>query len=338
VYCCLPLHHPSGTLVSAGSALVGGARLALATKFEPTTFWDEVRRYGVSVVFYAGEMPRALVDAQPVLGEKNNPVRLFAGSGLRKDAWRRLIDRFGPVGVLEMYASSEANTVLANARGKKIGSVGRPLPGSPDTIVAGWNVAVNDFERTGDGRLQRARLDEPGMLIAKMSATSSDVAHIDPKRIIRDAFETGDQWFVTGEIATVDTEGDFWLVDRASQMIPTRMGPIASTRIEDALYEVPNIALCFAVPHETDAVAAVIQLRANATLDLAALSTVVATLPEYARPRLVMRSDEPLPMTDGFRLIKTAHIAIAATYAWDPLTQRFGATESPSRSSREAAR
>jgi putative long chain acyl-CoA synthase len=83
VYCALPLHHPSGSLVAAHSALAGGARLALASRFEPATFWDEVRRYGVSVVFYAGEMCRRLVDADPVLGEKNNPVRLFAGSGMR---------------------------------------------------------------------------------------------------------------------------------------------------------------------------------------------------------------------------------------------------------------
>ena len=50
VYCCLPLHHPSGTLVAAHSALIGGSRLALASRFAPETFWDEVRRYRVSVV------------------------------------------------------------------------------------------------------------------------------------------------------------------------------------------------------------------------------------------------------------------------------------------------
>jgi putative long chain acyl-CoA synthase len=31
VYCCLPLHHPTGTLVATGSALASGARLALAS-------------------------------------------------------------------------------------------------------------------------------------------------------------------------------------------------------------------------------------------------------------------------------------------------------------------
>ena len=37
--------------------LVGGARLSLAQRFAPERFWPEVRRYGVTVVFYAGEMP-----------------------------------------------------------------------------------------------------------------------------------------------------------------------------------------------------------------------------------------------------------------------------------------
>ena len=68
-----------------------------------------MRRYGATVVFYAGEMCRSLVDAPSTVGEQNNPVRLFAGSGLRADTWRRLVDRFGPVAVLELYASTEAS-------------------------------------------------------------------------------------------------------------------------------------------------------------------------------------------------------------------------------------
>src|SRR5262249_59144658 len=78
VYCCLPLHHPSGTLVATGSALISGARLALASAFTPETFWDEVRRYGATVVYYAGEMCRRLVDAPPVVRESHHPLRLFA--------------------------------------------------------------------------------------------------------------------------------------------------------------------------------------------------------------------------------------------------------------------
>ncbi|HEY4180302.1 MAG TPA: alpha/beta fold hydrolase [Kofleriaceae bacterium] len=323
VYCCLPLHHPSGTLVAAGSALVSGARLALATTFAPTTFWDEVRRYGVSVVYYAGEMCRHLVDSPPVLGEATNPVRLFAGSGLRKDVWRRL-DRFGTVGVLEIYASTEAATVLANARGKKIGSVGRPLPGSPDTVVAGWDFTANDFERR-DGKLVRSRLDEPGMLIAKMSRAGGDVAHVDPARLIRDAFDDGDQYFVTGEIATVDTEGDFWLVDRLANMIPTEHGPVASTRIEDALYASSGVALCIAGVKNGEIVAALVT-RGASDLDL---SAAVGSLPEYARPKRVLVVAS-IPLSDGFRPIKRALADFdfsdgQRVYVWDPRTQRLDA-------------
>ena len=346
VYCCLPLHHPSGTLVATGSALISGARLALASAFTPDAFWDEVRRYGVTVVYYAGEMCRRLIDAPPVLGENNNPVRLFAGSGLRAGVWRRLVDRFGPVGVLEMYASTEANTVLANARGKKLGSVGRPLPGSPDVAIAAWSLAADDFVRDGAGRLVHARLDEPGMLVAALAA-AADLAYIDPRRIVSDAFVAGDRWFVTGDLFRVDPEGDYWFVDRAHQMITTPHGPVASTRIEDALYEVPGVALCAATgrPGASDladpaappapagdhqiAIAA-IQLHPGATLDLEALSRAVAALPEYARPHRI-RIVDALAMTDGFRPIKHAldHLDLGdgpQVLAWDARAQRYQPT------------
>jgi putative long chain acyl-CoA synthase len=338
VYCCLPLHHPSGTLVATGSALIGGARLALASAFSPETFWDEVRRYGVTVVYYAGEMCRRLVDAPPVVGEANNPVRLFAGSGLRAGVWRRLVDRFGPVGVLEMYASSEAATVLANARGKKLGSVGRPLPGSPEVAIAAWSFEDDGFLRDGAGRLVRARLDEPGMLIARLPG-SADLAHGDPlrpRRQVHDAFAAGDSWFATGDFFHEDAEGDYWFVDRHHQMLVTRFGPVASTRIEDALYEAPGVALCVAAgrpdPDDPDdpahhAPVAAVQLQPGAPLDLEGLSRAVTGLPEYARPRRI-RIVDAIAMTDGFRPIKRAMERLDLgdgpdVYVWDARIQRY---------------
>ncbi len=333
VYCCLPLHHPSGTLVVSGSALAGGARLALASSFEPGIFWDEVRRYGVSVIYYAGEMCRQLVDADPVLGEKNNPVRLFAGSGMRPDVWRQLIDRFGPVGVLELYASTEANAVIANASGKKIGALGRPLPGSPELAVAAYDFTERSLVHDSGGRLVRARLDEPGMLVARLSERAgADIAHIDPKRLLRDAFEQGDTWFITNDICKVDTVGDYWFIDKPSQMIATRLGPVASTRIEDGLYDCPSVALCVATgaPDPEDPASqiaiACVQLHAGDVLDLDALAKAVQALPEYARPRELRVVDE-IPMTDGFRPIKRKAFEQPArtTYRWNTLTQRYGA-------------
>lgn len=325
VYCCLPLHHPSGSIVAAHAALAAGSRLALASRFEPATFWDEVRRYGVSVVFYAGEMCRRLVDADPVLGEKNNPVRLFAGSGMRPDVWRQLVDRFGPVGVLEIYASTEANAVIVNASGKKIGALGRPLPGSPELAVAAYDFATQDLVHDGRGRLVRARLDEPGMLVAELTPRA-DIAHIDPRRLIRDAFEAGDTWFVTGDLAKVDTVGDYWLVDKPNHMIMTKQGPIASMRVEDGLYAASCVALCVVTARKDEdgheVPIAAVQLAGK--LDLADLTSAVQALPEYARPRELRIVDE-IPLTDGFRPIKRRafeHLT-GALYRWNPRAQNY---------------
>jgi putative long chain acyl-CoA synthase len=338
VYCCLPLHHPSGTLVAVGSALIGGARLALATEFDPQTFWDEVRRYGVSVVYYAGEMCRRLIDAPAVLGEANHPVRLFAGSGMRVDAWRRLVDRFGPVAVCELYASTEAHVVLANTSGKKLGSVGRPLPGSPEVAIVelaafeAGGLATSALARDGRGSLVRSRLGEPGMLVAKLGARAgADVAHIDPRRLVRDAFEPGDTWFVTGDVMSVDAVGDYAFVDRPANMIATAYGTVASTRVEDALYACPGIALCVAVgcadPEHTGAQVPIAAIVPSLAIDLDALAHATLALPEYARPRRI-RVVDALRMTDGFRPIKRdlvdldAHSGVGL-YRWDTRMLRY---------------
>ena len=65
VYSVTPLYHPSGLMMSIGGAIAGGARLAMASQFDPATFWDEVRRYGVTVTSYTWTLLHDLVAAPP---------------------------------------------------------------------------------------------------------------------------------------------------------------------------------------------------------------------------------------------------------------------------------
>ncbi len=336
VYCCLPLHHPTGMLVAAGSALAGGARLALATRFTPDMFWQEVRRYGVSVVFYAGEMARALVHAPSTIGEQNHPVRLFAGSGMRPDLWRRLIDRFQTIGVLEFYASTEASAVLANASGTKRGAVGHPLPGSPPLAIAAFDFDTAELVRDPSGRLVRAKVDQPGMLVARLDSARgiADLAHIAPTRLLHDAFGPGDTWFVTGDLLTIDGDGDYWYVDRSGDMIRTVAGAVPSRKVEDALHQVDSILACVAVAIPgaggKDVPAAAVALASGAVLDLPALARAVLALPEHARPQR-LRHVDTLAQTDGFRPLKAPIRALGFAdgpdvFAWDPATRSYRAT------------
>lgn len=328
VYCCLPLHHAAGALVAAGGALVGGARMALSTAFRPDEFWPEVRRYGATVVFYAGEMCRALVDAPHAPAERNHPVRLFAGSGMRIDVWNRLSERFGTVGILEFYASTEGNAVLANAAGKKIGALGRPLPGSSELALVEYDPNTRGPRRGPAGHCTTSGIDQVGLLLARIDAIHpipGDPAR-DNGRIVRDVFSTGDAWFVTGDLMRRDADGDYWFVDHAVDAITTPEGSVFTHALEDVLYRVPEVALAcaYGVQHGGEQVlAAALVMRDGASVNATELRDALAgALPRYAWPRFV-RVVEEIPMTAGYRplkaLLRTANdAAVRSTLTLDP--------------------
>jgi putative long chain acyl-CoA synthase len=313
VYSCMPLHHAAGMLVAVGGALVGGARLALSDGFKQDVFWTEVRRYGATVVFYAGEMCRPLVDAPPVLGEELNPVRLFAGSGMRVDVWRRLEERFD-TGVLEFYATTEGNAVLANVSDEKLGSLGRPLPGTSELMLAAYDFEADDFVKSPDGKYVRCFAGQPGMLIARIDAGNAWASlereeRESSRRVLRNVHDHGDAWFVTGDVLRVDEDGDYWFVDRAADMIRTPKGPVSSASVEDVLYDLGEVKQAVAygvrVPglsHELPVVSLVV--RDDYQLDASTLARQLESrLDVNARPRFVRR-EEALPMSVGYRPLK----------------------------------
>ena len=306
VYCGVPLHHAAGTLVTTGAALVGGARLAIGAPFTPEVFWDEARRYGTTVAFYAGAMLRELVNAPYEPGENRHSIRLFAGSGLRPDAWERLVERFGPVGVLEFFASTEGTVVLANASGEKMGAVGRALPGSAEVALVAYDFETEDYIYDSDGWYSRCAPGQMGVLIARVGSSR----HVAGNRIRHGVFEPDDTWFFTGDLLRRDSDGDHWFIDRLANLIRTEQGPVSTVQIETAIYRSPNIALAVAygvtMPGETESTpVATIKPIEGEIIDGATLFELVNThLDEHARPKFI-RVTKKVAMTDGFRALKT---------------------------------
>ena len=74
----------------------------MATAFDPATFWEEARRYGVTVASYTWTLLAELADAPPNPGERDHAIRLFIGSGMPSGLWRRIEQRFAPARVLEV--------------------------------------------------------------------------------------------------------------------------------------------------------------------------------------------------------------------------------------------
>ena len=308
VYCCSPTHHATGILVGVGAALVSGARLALAREFSVDRFWGDVRRYGVDVVFYSGGLCRALVNAPHDPREEDHPIRLFAGSGMPRGIWTRLLERLRPALAIEFFASTEGNAVLVNLTGEKIGSVGRPLPGGAEIAVAAWDLERDRLVELGSGFAEPCGRGRMGLLLSRVAPERGEVE----RRPLRGVFEAGDAWLDSGDLVRCDLEGDFWLLDNRKDLIHTSAGVVATIPIEDTLateLDFVDLAAVYGVQLDGDAhqiVVAAITLRRGHHFDLKAFGELLETrLPEVERPRFVRVLDE-LPMTSGHRVQKGA--------------------------------
>ena len=300
LYSVTPIHHPSGLMMSTGGAIVGGARLAMAREFDVSTFWEEVRRYGVTVASYTWTLLDDVVEAPAQIGERHHPLRLFIGSGMPRGLWERVERRFRPARVVEFYASTEAGAILVNLRGSKPGAMGRPLPGSADVRVAQYDLEAQGLVLNRDGFARQCGVDEVGMLLARVSPT--DPLSITP---LRSLFAADDAWVATGDLFRRDADGDYWRVDGVGDVIRTAQGPVFSTPIRDALGSVPavDLALAYGVAPEgegAEIAVAGVTLRDGAALTARELSQALSLLPREGRPAVV-RVVESIPVTTSFR-------------------------------------
>jgi putative long chain acyl-CoA synthase len=310
VYSCVPLHHPAAILVAVGSALVAGARLALGSPFSVATFFPEVRRYGATVVFYAGEMLRPLVHENPKRGDRTLPVRLMAGSGMRADLWQKLEERFN-VGVLEFYASTTQRAVLANASGEKVGAVGQPMPGSSELAVVKVDLATGELLRDVDGHLVRALAGEPGLLAMRQPPEEGGEVGAN---VVRAAFGK-EPWVVSSDVVREDSDGDVWFVDSRSSFVATRGGAVSLRAVEDALYALPEVELACAFATEDSGGERHVSAAFTSRIDVptARLDAAMSRLEAHARPRTVVRLDD-MHLTDGYRP-KRRSVAVEAAAA-----------------------
>jgi putative long chain acyl-CoA synthase len=300
VYSVTPLYHPSGLMMSIGGAIAGGARLAMATTFEPSTFWEEVRRYGVTVASYTWTLLHDLVEAPPQPGERHHPVRLFIGSGMPRGLWRRVERRFAPARVLEFYASAETGAILVNLRDAKPGALGRRLPGSPEVRIAAYDFEAGQLILGEDGFVKSCETDEVGMLLARVRTrdTTGTMA-------LRGVFARDDAWLATGDLFRRDSDGDYWRLDGVREYVRGRHGPVFTTPIRDALSDLPaiDLAVVYGVRlprRKTEVAVAAVTLREGRTLSAEDLIGAVGGLQPSQRPEIVHVPDS-IPVTTWYR-------------------------------------
>nr|CRL67086.1 poly(3-hydroxyalkanoate) synthetase [Mycolicibacterium malmesburyense] len=285
VYCLTPLHHQSGLLVAIGGAAVGGSRIALSRGLKPDRFLNEIRQYGVTVVSYTWAMLRDVIDDPSFALHGSHPVRLFIGSGMPTGLWKRVVEIFEPAHVVEFFATSDGQAVLANVSGAKIGSKGRPLPGGRELALGAYDPAEDLILEDEQGFVRRADTNEVGMLLARPRGP------IDPTAPIkRGVFAPADTWVSTEYLFRRDDDGDYWLVDSRGAVIHTERGCVYASTVNDAVgcLGAVNLSVTYGVQANGRQLAVTaLELRPGGSIPSADLSEALADLAVGEPPDIV---------------------------------------------------
>ena len=136
--------------------------------------------------------------------------------------------------LIEVYGITEASPIgLYNPwKGKrKVGSIGLPLTDTEAKIVD----VVEGVEEMPVG--------EPGELIIRGPQIFK--GYLDMPEETADTIRDG--WLYTGDIAKMDEDGYFYIVDRKKDMINVSGFHVGGREVDDVLYEIPYVLLAAAV-------------------------------------------------------------------------------------------
>jgi putative long chain acyl-CoA synthase len=317
VYCLTPLHHESALLVSLGGAVVGGTRIALSRGLRPDRFVQEVRQYGVTVVSYTWAMLREVVDDPAFVLHGNHPVRLFIGSGMPTGLWERVVDAFAPAHVVEFFATTDGQAVLANVSGVKVGSEGRPLPGAGRVELGAYDAEHDLILENERGFVQIADTNQVGVLLAQSNGP------IDPTASVkRGVFAPADTWISTEYLFRRDEDGDYWLMGRRGTVVHTERGLVYAEPVTDALGLINGVdlAVTYNVPvGDHEAAVSAVTLLPGATITAADLTEAIVKMPIGLGPDFVCVVPE-MSLSATYRptvsALRAAGIPKAGRYVW----------------------
>ncbi|XP_018432188.1 PREDICTED: very long-chain acyl-CoA synthetase isoform X2 [Nanorana parkeri] len=290
-----------------------GATLVLRKKFSASQFWDDCRKYNVTVIQYIGEVLRYLCNVPKTDDDASHNVRMAIGNGLRTDVWSEFLRRFGDVQMYEFYAATEGNVLFINYT-NTVGAVGREnfliKKVLPFEFIK-YDIERDEPIRDAKGRCVKAKRGQPGLLISKITSLSpfggyaGDQTHTE-KKILKDVFRKGDMYFNTGDILMVDQQKFIYFHDRVGDTFRWKGENVATTEVADILslmtfIEEVNV---YGVPvpnHEGRIGMATLKMRKYETFDGRKLYAHVRDfLPNYARPRFIRIQDE-LEITGTFK-------------------------------------
>jgi long-chain acyl-CoA synthetase len=293
---CLPLFHSFGQTCGLNAAVLSGACLTLIPRFSPAAAISVIRRDRVTVFEGVPTMYVAMLgEAERGEGETGTPsLRLCVsgGAALPVEVLHGFEKRFGTV-ILEGYGLSETSPVATfnRAERRRPGSIGVPIEGVELTLVTAGGSEVTRLGEVGEIAIR-------GHNVMKGYWNRAEATEA--------AIRGG--WFHTGDLARLDEDGFYYIVDRKKDMIIRGGYNVYPREVEEVLYEHPAVleVAVIGIPHPSlgEEVGSAVSLRPGASTTPDELREYVSQrVAAYKYPRHVWLVDE-LPKGPTGKILK----------------------------------
>jgi len=280
---CLPLFHVFGLTCGLNATVVGGATLTLLPRFDATQALHIIARDQVTIFEGVPTMYAGMLHSPAAADADTSSLRLCisGGAAMPVEILHAFEKTFGCI-ILEGYGLSETSPVASfnhpDAE-RKPGSIGTPVAG----------VEMRAVDTNG--------ADVPPGEVGEIAIRGHNVmkGYWDKPEATAEAIPDG--WFRTGDLARVDGDGYFFIVDRKKEMIIRGGYNVYPREIEEVLYEHPAVAeaAVVGIPHDSlgEEVGAAVALKPGATATPEELQAYVKErVAAYKYPRHVWLEDE----------------------------------------------
>ena len=252
---CLPLFHVFGLTCGLNASVAAAGTLTLLPRFDPAKALEIIERDKVTIFEGVPTMYAAILhlpEADPAMAATLR-VCVSGGASLPVEILRGFEEKFGCV-ILEGYGLSETSPVASfnqPDQERKPGSIGTPVEGVQMRLVddAGQTVPAGEIGEIAirGHNVMKGYWNKP-------EATAEAIT---------------DGWFRTGDMAKVDSDGYYYIVDRKKDLIIRGGYNVYPREIEEVLHEHPAVAevAVIGIPHPElgEEVGAAVALKPGAT-------------------------------------------------------------------------
>ena len=295
-----PMFHVIGMVTNVRPALMMGGKVVVSGGFEPSVTLDRLAdpSLGITHYFCVPQMAEMLRAAPGFDASRLRRLKaIFTGGAPHPAA--RIREWLGDgIAIVDGYGMTEAGTVLGmplavEVIDRKAGSAGL----LPPTIEQ--RLEREDGSACGPGEVGELLLRGPNICIGYWRNPAETQKAFTPDGFLR-----------TGDLARVDEDGFFYLVDRKKDMFISGGENVYPAEVEAALKSHPDVAeaAVIGVPDDRwgEVGHAFILLRPGKQPDEPSVRTLCEQcLARYKHPRIIQYLDE-MPRTGSGKVIKSA--------------------------------